>query len=78
MAPDGTVWETSCTENSGNPPSLTCNAAWTPVNPLVDSPPLRNQSAAKNPPAKKPAVKKQAAKKPVANHRTDKGNKHRG
>ncbi|MDD9377469.1 hypothetical protein M8Z33_12535 [Streptomyces sp. ZAF1911] len=62
-----TVWETDCTVVNANPSTLTCTAAWTAVNPLIDSPPLQRKSAPKMPPAKKPA----------ANHRIDKGNKHR-
>ncbi|MGW6781257.1 MULTISPECIES: hypothetical protein [unclassified Streptomyces] len=44
VAPDGRVWETTCTTDPGNPPSLTCAAPWAPVNVLVDSPPLRTRA----------------------------------
>ncbi|MFZ3498877.1 hypothetical protein ACODT5_37645 [Streptomyces sp. 5.8] len=72
-----TVWETDCTVVQGNPASLTCTAAWTSVNPLVDNPPLQRQSALKMPPVKKPAAKHSAAKKPAVKHVADKGNKFR-
>ncbi|MFJ3974619.1 hypothetical protein [Streptomyces sp. NPDC090021] len=44
VAPNGRVWETTCTVNPGNnPPTLTCDDDWTPVNALVETPPVRSR-----------------------------------